>query len=225
MSNLSVFQFESQDVRFVDGKPVANDVAKILGYTDPAKAVSTKVKAKNKGVTKLVTAGGVQSVTVLEESGIYQLIFSSKLPSAEKFQDWVFEDVLPSIRQTGGYGVVKTPQTYIEALEAIIVAEKEKELLRLESEQLKEENLALAEAVDELFDYSSIIRVAKWNNLSEKDFKWRALKRASKEMGEEVKQVPCPRFGTKNLYSHNVWRYCYPNVSLPETTTLVIKPY
>lgn len=224
MSNLSVFQFESQDIRFVDGKPVANDVAKILGYTDPAKAVSTKVKAKNKGVTKLVTAGGVQSVTVLEESGIYQLIFSSKLPSAEKFQDWVFEDVLPSIRQTGGYGVVKTPQTYIEALEAIIVAEKEKELLRLESEQLKEENLALAEAVDELFDYSSIIRVAKWNNLSEKDFKWRALKRASKEMGEEVKQVPCPRFGTKNLYSHNVWRYCYPNVSLPETTTLVIKP-
>jgi len=104
MSNLTVFTFESQDVRFVNGKPVANDVAAVLGYADPAKTVSTKVKAKYKGVTDLVTPGGIQSVMVLEEAGIYQLIFSSKLESAEKFRDWVFEEVLPSIQKTGSYG-------------------------------------------------------------------------------------------------------------------------
>jgi prophage antirepressor-like protein len=104
MSSLAVLNFEEQEIRFIDGKPVANDVAKVLGYKDPAKTISTKVKDKNKGVAKMVTPGGTQSVAVLEEAGIYQLIFGSKLPSAEKFQDWVFEEVLPAIRENGFYG-------------------------------------------------------------------------------------------------------------------------
>lgn len=103
MSNLSVFSFESQEVRFVDGKPVANDVAAVLGYKDPADAVYRKVDTEYKGVCKIQTPGGKQSVTVLEEPGIYQLIFSSKLASAKVFQKWVFEEVLPSIRKTGKY--------------------------------------------------------------------------------------------------------------------------
>jgi anti-repressor protein len=91
MSSLSVFNFESYEIRFSpEGNPVANDVAKALGYADPADAVWRKVKAKNKGICEIQTPGGIQSMTVLKESGIYQLIFGSKLPSAEKFQDWVF---------------------------------------------------------------------------------------------------------------------------------------
>lgn len=103
MDSITVFQFDSQDIRFINGKPVANDVATVLGYADPVNTIRKKVKDKNKGVAILPTPGGNQPVTVLEEAGIYQLIFSSKLPSAEKFQDWVFEEVLPSIRKTGGY--------------------------------------------------------------------------------------------------------------------------
>ena len=109
MTNLSVFEFESDKIRFVDEKPVANDIAHILGFKDPANAVNRLVKAKNKGVCKVQTPGGIQSVTVLEEAGIYQLIFSSKLPSAEKFQDWIFEEVLPAIRKTGSYSLPSTP--------------------------------------------------------------------------------------------------------------------
>lgn len=90
---IKVFQFESQDVRFIDGKPVANDVARVLGYKRPADTVRQKVDAEYKGVCKISTTGGTQSVTVLEEAGIYQLIFSSKLPCAEKFQNWVFENI------------------------------------------------------------------------------------------------------------------------------------
>ena len=115
MSNLAVFLFESQEVRFIDGKPVANDVAAVLGYTDPAKTISTKVFPQNKGVTKAVTPGGIQSVTVLEEAGIYQLIFSSKLKSAQKFQQWVFEEVLPSLRATGKYEIAPQPAISEEA--------------------------------------------------------------------------------------------------------------
>ena len=82
MNNLSVFSFENQEVRFVDGKPVANDVATVLGYADPAKTISTKVKDKHKGVCKIVTPGGMQSVMVLEEEGVLQLVSSSRLPNA-----------------------------------------------------------------------------------------------------------------------------------------------
>jgi prophage antirepressor-like protein len=110
MNNLAVFQFDSQPIRFIDGKPVANDVAAILGYANPAKTVSTKVDSEYKGVTKMVTPGGMQSVTVLEEAGIYQLVFGSKLPSAKVFQKWVFEEVLPSIREAGSYSATKQPQ-------------------------------------------------------------------------------------------------------------------
>lgn len=99
------FEFESQDIRFVDGKPVANDVASVLGYADPQSTISKKVCSENKGVAKMVTPGGIQSVTVLEEAGIYQLIFSSKLESAKRFQQWVFSEVLPTIRQTGSYSI------------------------------------------------------------------------------------------------------------------------
>jgi prophage antirepressor-like protein len=98
-----IFQFEGHEIRFVEGKPVANDVAAVLGYADPVNTIRKKVKSKNKGVAKMPTPGGLQQVTVLEEAGIYQLIFSSKLPSAEKFQDWVFEKVLPEIRKTGSF--------------------------------------------------------------------------------------------------------------------------
>ena len=109
--SIQLFHFESQEIRFIDGKPVANDVAAVLGYKSPADAVYRLVKEKNKGVCKTQTPGGMQSVTVLEEAGIYQLIFSSWLESAERFQDWVFEEVLPSIRKTGSYSVQSQPQT------------------------------------------------------------------------------------------------------------------
>jgi len=112
------------------------------------------------------------------------------------------------------------PQTYLQALEALVIAEKAKALLKAEKELLEKENQQLAEAVDELFNYSSIIRVAKFNNVSEKNFSWRRLKVISDEMRIEIKRVPCPRFESKNLYSHDVWRVAYPGVKLPETICL-----
>lgn len=115
------------------------------------------------------------------------------------------------------------PQTYKDALKALIAEIEEKEKLEAENKLLEQENEQLSEAVDELFSYSSIIRVAKFNNVSETNFKWRKLKLVSIKLGVEIKRVPDPRFEYKCLYSHDVWRVAYPDFKLPETTTLVIK--
>lgn len=92
----------------IDGEPwfVGKDVAKILGYTNNRKAISDHVDVEDRGVTKCDTLGGEQGIVVINESGLYSLILSSKLPSAKKFKHWVTSEVLPIIRKTGAYAPV-----------------------------------------------------------------------------------------------------------------------
>lgn len=106
MNTLKVFQnkeFGQVRTVLVDNKPyfVANDVATALGYVECAKAVRTHCK----GVSEMdmPTKGGVQTTKIITEGDVYRLIMKSKLPSAEKFESWVFDEVLPSIRKNGGY--------------------------------------------------------------------------------------------------------------------------
>lgn len=89
---------------------------------------------------------------------------------------------------------------------------------------LIEENEQLAEALDELFNYSSILRIAKFNGVPETSYSWRTLKIAARKLGLELKRVPCPRFETRLLYPHDAWRLAYPDALLPETTTLRLNP-
>ena len=112
MSDLSVFAFDSQAVRvvMVDGEPwfVGKDVAEVLGYTNHNKALGDHCK----GVTKrypLSTPGGTQELRIISEPDMLRLIVGSKLPAAERFERWVFEEVLPSIRKTGAYVDPKAP--------------------------------------------------------------------------------------------------------------------
>jgi prophage antirepressor-like protein len=159
MSNLIAFNFEEFEVRFVDGKPVANDVATALGYADPAATISRKVFAENKSVAKATTVDGKsRDIMVLEEPGIYQLIFSSKLDSSQKFQQWVFGEVLPSIRETGGYHSL--PKDYLSALKALVVAEEEKLELSAKNKILEAQTEfysgKLVEAEDTLQTYRAI---------------------------------------------------------------------
>lgn len=108
MSSLIPFSFESHSVRAfnVDGTPwfVGKDVAEALGYKNPADAITRQCK----GVAKhypLYTSGGTQDVRVINEPDTFRLIVGSNLPEAERFERWLFEEVLPAIRQTGGYAL------------------------------------------------------------------------------------------------------------------------
>jgi len=82
---------------------VGKVVAEVLGYKSAANAVAMHVETEDKGVTILMTPGGNQQVTLINESGLYSLILSSKLPQAREFKHWVTSEVLPQIRKTGGY--------------------------------------------------------------------------------------------------------------------------
>lgn len=89
------------------------DVAQALGYSNPRKALADHVDEEDKGVTKCDTLGGAQDITIINESGLYSLVLSSKLPSAKKFRRWVTSEVLPSIRKHGAY---MTPETLEAAI-------------------------------------------------------------------------------------------------------------
>lgn len=81
----------------------ANNTMELLGYSNPRKAISDHIDADDRGVTKCDTLGGSQELTIINESGLYSLILSSKLPNAKTFKKWVTSEVLPSIRKHGGY--------------------------------------------------------------------------------------------------------------------------
>lgn len=106
MNNLQVFRNEQfGEVRTIeeDGKILfcGSDCAKALGYSRPGKAIIDHCKGVLKRDT--LTAGGKQAVSFIPEGDLYRLITHSKLPAAEKFESWVFDEVLPSIRKHGGY--------------------------------------------------------------------------------------------------------------------------
>lgn len=128
MNELQIFNSpEFGDIRTVeiDGKPyfVANDVAKSLGYKRPADAVTAHCKGSVKH--RYLTEGGEQEVKVIPEGDVYRLISRSKLPSAEKFERWVFDEVIPSIRKNGGYIAGQETLSDEELMaKAILVAQK-----------------------------------------------------------------------------------------------------
>lgn len=90
---------------------VGKDVAEILGYANTRKALIDHVDLEDKGVTKCDTPGGVQDLTTINESGLYSLVLSSKLPSAKRFKRWVTSEVLPALRRQGGYMLANANET------------------------------------------------------------------------------------------------------------------
>lgn len=108
MNNISTFNnpaFGSVRAVSVNDEPyfVGKDVAEILGYERPTDAVRKRVDPDDRGVAKMETPSGAQEMTIINESGLYSLILSSKLPKAKEFKRWVTAEVLPAIRKTGGY--------------------------------------------------------------------------------------------------------------------------
>ena len=104
----------------------AADVAKALGYTNPNKAVNDHCRAITKRSTPI--SGKVQSINFIPEGDVYRLIIRSKLPAAEKFELWVFDEVIPTIRKTGGYmtdslleRIQKEPAVIVEFAQALIL--------------------------------------------------------------------------------------------------------
>lgn len=129
----------------INGKPyfLGNDIAKALGYAVPKDAITRHCKGAL--FYRYLTNGGEQEAKFIPEGDIYRLVVKSQLPDAERFESWVFDEVLPTIRQTGGYHL---PQTYSEALRALADKAEEAERLAIENQEMKPK----AEYFDALID-------------------------------------------------------------------------
>ncbi|WP_053016996.1 phage antirepressor [Staphylococcus haemolyticus] len=147
MNNIKIFNFGDLPVRTttVDNEPyfVGNDVAQILGYEDYRGAINKKVDGDDKLRSQIDHAGQKRNVTLINESGLYSLIFSSKLESAKRFKRWVTSEVLPSIRKHGIYATDNVIENTLNNPDYIIniLTEYKKE---------REHNLLLQQQVGEL---------------------------------------------------------------------------
>lgn len=124
---------------------VGKDVAVALGYEKPTDAVRKKVASEDRGISKMETPSGNQEMTIINESGLYSLVLSSKLPGAKQFKRWVTSEVLPSIRKHGLYATPDTveqmiadPDTAIRLLTQLKEERAEKQRLKLENAQQKQ---------------------------------------------------------------------------------------
>ncbi len=168
MNELQIFEFQDNVVRTVsiEGEPwfVGKDVAVVLGYSNTRKAVQDHVDSEDKmdGVTIRDSLGRDQNVVAINESGLYSLIMSSKLPTAKEFKRWVTSEVLPSIRKHGAYMTPETlqaailnPDTMIQLCQQLKSEHEQNKALRAENSLLTVEKQIMqpkADYFDELVD-------------------------------------------------------------------------
>ncbi|MDS3947908.1 phage antirepressor [Staphylococcus epidermidis] len=148
MHDLKVFQnsqFGELEILTIDNKEwfPAIKVAEILGYTNPRKAIRDHAKEKGVTIRSVLSNGGMQNKKFIDEGNLYRLITRSKLPQADQFEEWVFEDVLPAIRKHGIYATDDVIENTLNNPDYIInvLTEYKKE---------KEQNLLLQQEIGEL---------------------------------------------------------------------------
>ena len=121
MNDIMIFnnpEFGEVRTVMIDSEPwfVGNDVSKALGYAKPKGAIQNHVEVDDKKVAPIQGPLGIQQTMIINESGLYSLIFGSKLESAKKFKRWVTSEVLPTLRKTGGYNLTLTTEQQIQII-------------------------------------------------------------------------------------------------------------
>lgn len=180
MNNIQIFKYENNDVRTVEmnGEPwfVLKDVCVVLGLGTVSK-VADRLDADEKGMNQIHTPGGMQDVTVINESGLYNVILRSDKPEAKPFRKWVTSEVLPSIRKNGGYIAGQEQLTPSELMaKALLVANKTLAERDARISELTVQNAIMqpkAEYFDELVDrnlLTSFRETAKQLGVEEKKF-------------------------------------------------------
>ena len=188
----------------IEGEPwfVGKDVAQALGYSDTADAIKTHVDEEDKRHIKVGEIPTLKTsnygAILINESGIYALVFGSKLESAKRFKHWITSEVLPQIRKTGTYG----PKSQLEILQMSInqLVEQEKKMHEFESrlDQIEAKTITSPRDYYTISGFASIrkqrVDVSKANLLGRKAAK------LSKEYGYDIGKASDPRYGTVNTY-------------------------
>lgn len=188
MNELQIFKNpEFGEIRTVEvnNEPwfVGKDVAIVLGYSNPQKAIRDHVEDEDKGVNEMFTPGGKQQLPIINESGLYSLILSSKLPNAKQFKRWVTSEVLPTIRKHGAYMTPETlqeailnPDMMIQLCQQLKAEQDKNAALKAVNSRLTVDNQIMqpkADYFDELVDRNlntGIRETAKMYGIGQKDF-------------------------------------------------------
>jgi prophage antirepressor-like protein len=191
-------------------------VVNVLGYQNTAETINKfvddedKIKMNNSDLLLLGIDSGRKGETLISESGLYSLVLSSKIEGAKAFKRWVTSEVLPDIRKKGIYATSMTvdkmlddPDFAIELLQKYKheKAEKQKALQQVDN---------LNTVLDNLLEWVSILKVSRFNKVSENNFNWRVLKQKSADLGYAIKKAESPRYPYQNLYHITVFKACYP---------------
>lgn len=182
MNELKIFQneeFGAVRTLTIGGDPwfVGKDVAEILGYAKPQNAIAAHVDDDDRKVAPIQgTPGGTQEMLIINESGLYGLILSSKLPNARRFKHWVTSEVLPSIRKHGMYAIddiIANPDLGIAALQAL---KAEREAKKLLAEKVAIQNQQIAEMQPKVSYYDLVLSCpdALPITILSKDYGWTA---------------------------------------------------
>lgn len=164
----------------IDGEVmfVAKDIATILRYSNPRDAINKHVDDEDKGVAKCDTLGGIQDLTIINESGLYSLILSSKMPNAKKFKRWITTEVLPSIRKHGVYAVDEVLQNPDVLIQALTELKKEREEKTKLKETVAVQNQQITEMTPKACYYDVVLNCKDVISTTEiaKDYGWSAKK-------------------------------------------------
>lgn len=170
MNDIQVFKnIEFGEIRTteINNEPyfVGKDIAKALGYKNTRDALMKYVDEEDKGVAKIDTLGGKQRLAVINESGLYSLTFSSKLPNAKKFKRWVTSEILPTIRKNGMFvtdELLNNPDLAIKVFKQLKQEREEKKKLQLENAQKQQiigELKPKADYLDLILRSKSLIKI------------------------------------------------------------------
>lgn len=158
MNEIQTFDFDGSGIRTltIDDEPyfVGKDVAQVLGYKDTTNAMKAHVDLEDSRGWQITTPSGIQTMKVINESGLYSLILGSKLPEAKRFKRWVTSEVLPALRKHGVYANAQTaeklisdPDFLIRTFQALKEEREARRQLELQNAQMKPKAL-FAEAVE-----------------------------------------------------------------------------
>lgn len=220
--NLEIFKNENFEIRVAvdeNNEPLfcLSDVCKILGL-DNSRQAKTRLDQKGVISSDTLTNGGLQKLDFINEPNLYRLIFQSRKLEAEVFQEWVFSEVLPSIRKTGSYTNKPLNQLDYMQLQLNYLKEQDKKIYALENktDEIHKEQLKVKHNINRLLgndNYMTLIAFMNLHGISQKGLHIPSLgKKATKlsnEQGAPMGAVIDPRYGRVNTYDTEILKQIF----------------
>ena len=195
------------------------DVATSLQYSNPSKAISyhckpSSITIREVGVQTGLEADGtpaiqMKSMKFISEGNIYRLIAKSQMPRADEFESWIFDEIIPSVINTGSYSIQDGLPNFnnpAEAARAWADEYERNQALTLENKEAKLQLELKTEQLDESKEWYSIKRWSKENGVNWRKVSWRKMEVISYELGYEVKKIFDANYGQVNIYNVNVFK-------------------